>query len=94
MLGILVWFDDRLRSGVVWCEDQGALAYLGAEVVAQAGMCVGEGDLLEVRVSSDARPRCVEAVLAVRQPGGGSFLKDILLAGAEQSRAPRLRVVA
>lgn len=32
MLGIVLWYDAERRIGLVWCEDQGALAYLGPEV--------------------------------------------------------------
>lgn len=101
MLGILVWYDDRLKSGIVWCEDQGALAYLAGEVVAASGLDPGEGDLLEVSVSDGVEPRVVTAMYAVRQSGGGALLKELLRSGGQALETdpeiplrPHLRVVA
>lgn len=99
MLGILVWFDERLQSGIVWCEDQGALAFLDARVAAEAGFALREGDLIDIEVSDSADHRRVERIAAMRQAGGGARLRALLdervraQSGARADQ-PALKVVA
>lgn len=32
MMGLVLWYNPDPGIGMVWCEDQGPLAFLGAEV--------------------------------------------------------------
>ncbi len=34
MLGIILWYNAQKGVGLVWCEDQGPLAFVGPEVAA------------------------------------------------------------
>ncbi|SEW13665.1 Cold shock protein, CspA family [Aliiroseovarius sediminilitoris] len=38
MLGIILWYNADKSVGLVWCEDQGPLAFIGPEVVAPEGV--------------------------------------------------------
>ncbi|MDE9449170.1 hypothetical protein J3R80_01640 [Aliiroseovarius sp. Z3] len=38
MLGIILWYNAEKSVGLVWCEDQGPLAFIGPDVVAPEGM--------------------------------------------------------
>ena len=38
MLGIILWYNAEKSVGLVWCEDQGPLAFIGPEVVAPQGV--------------------------------------------------------
>lgn len=32
MIGIVLWYNPDKQVGLVWCEDQGPLAYIGPEI--------------------------------------------------------------
>ena len=32
MIGLILWYNAEKSVGLVWCEDQGPLAYVGPEV--------------------------------------------------------------
>ncbi|GHE94583.1 hypothetical protein GCM10016455_13800 [Aliiroseovarius zhejiangensis] len=38
MLGIILWYNADKSVGMVWCEDQGPLAFIGPEIVAPEGV--------------------------------------------------------
>jgi hypothetical protein len=58
MIGVILWSDTSERKAVVWCEDQGDLAFLGnGDAQLEHLGELTAGDLLEfdVRVEGDLR---------------------------------------
>lgn len=58
MIGVVVWANGDRQKAVIWCEDQGALAYLqGFENLSQPMNWPVAGDLLELetRLVGDLR---------------------------------------
>ncbi len=58
MLGVVLWSDASDGKAVIWCEDQGDLAYLNSkENVLQAGDFFDAGDLVQfdMEVSKSVR---------------------------------------
>ena len=48
MVGVVVWADARDSRAVVWCEDQGHLAfYRGADQSMHEGLALDPGDLIQ-----------------------------------------------
>lgn len=90
MLGVVLWSDASDGKAVIWCEDQGDLAYVRSEDnVLQAGDFFDAGDLIQfdmemsqsVRVANNPRLVCEKA---------GPALPKALLNNAERaySRPP------
>lgn len=49
MIGVVVWANADRQKAVIWCEDQGALAYLqGLDSLIEAMKWPVAGDLLEL----------------------------------------------
>ncbi|MCK8463694.1 hypothetical protein MUY35_07510 [Aliiroseovarius sp. S1339] len=38
MLGIILWYNAEKSVGLIWCEDQGPLAYIGPDVSKPEGV--------------------------------------------------------
>ncbi|CUH77596.1 hypothetical protein SAMN04488093_10259 [Tropicibacter naphthalenivorans] len=48
MLGVVLWADHADHRAVIWCEDQGELAYYAAaQSAAQGNVGLDVGDLIE-----------------------------------------------
>lgn len=96
MIGVVVWSSAAKLKAVIWCEDQGALAYLhGRDNVVGGPAWPEAGDMVELEseVRSDLRHafnvRIVTERKFVELPG---ILRD---AGAEPAaRRPALKVVS
>lgn len=49
MIGVVVWSSAERKKAVIWCEDQGALAYLqGSDMLTVGTAWPVAGDLLEL----------------------------------------------
>lgn len=60
MIGVILWSDTLERKAVVWCEDQGDLAFLGSGCVQHEYLGqLTAGDLLEFDVEIEGNLRCV-----------------------------------
>ncbi len=54
MIGLVLWFNPKARVGMIWCEDQGPLAFLGPEAkLPSRNMLLSCGD--QVTFSTDMR---------------------------------------
>lgn len=48
MLGVVLWSDASVKKAVIWCEDQGDLAYVNeADAVLSSGDFFDAGDLVQ-----------------------------------------------
>lgn len=96
MIGLVLWYNSSAGTGIIWCEDQGPLAFLGPEVRLPAGAEVLEsGDQLVMSVETREGVRFVRDIRALSYGGGAQDPRDILNGyRQEQARARRLSVVA
>lgn len=80
MIGVVVWSSRQREKAVIWCEDQGALAYLqGRDALLNQNFWPEPGDLLELdsevignlrharRVSLLSEKSCTQLPAALRQ---------------------------
>lgn len=96
MIGLLLWYNPEPGVGVVWCEDQGPLAFLGPDVAFPDSPRPPEsGDQLVVEVETRDGVRYVSAVCRHTVRVGGVDPGEIL-SGYHQTRADErnLKVVA
>ncbi|MDO5704497.1 MAG: hypothetical protein Q4G49_05395 [Paracoccus sp. (in: a-proteobacteria)] len=94
MIGVVVWSSSDREKAVIWCEDQGALAYLqGRENLAMPGMGWPEaGDLMELETEFHASLRHARRVALLSEAQCPS-LPDALRRCADQAE-PHLRLVS
>ena len=60
MLGVVLWSDASDRKAVIWCEDQGDLAYLNSsDEVLQSDGFFDAGDLVQFEMEEDSPMRRV-----------------------------------
>lgn len=79
MIGVVVWSSADREKAVIWCDDQGALAYLqGRENLARRDMSWPEaGDLMELETEFHAALRHARQV-ALLSDGACHSLPDML----------------
>ncbi len=67
MIGVVLWSAEQESKAVVWCEDQGDLAFLGSEdpQTEQLGRLVA-GDILEFDVKIDGEFRRVNNPILIK----------------------------
>ena len=70
MLGVVLWSDEAKGKAVIWCEDQGKLAYLTGE---QAELCtdmeLSAGDLVSFSLRMSSKLRFAENLSLVEEKG-------------------------
>lgn len=73
MIGVVLWSDPSVRKAVIWCEDQGDLAFLNcSEDVISTDTFFDAGDLVQFDVEIDASMRRVNnAKLVIEKFGKG-----------------------
>lgn len=73
MIGVVLWSDPWDRKAVIWCEDQGDLAFLNASAEARATDAFFDaGDLVQFDMEIDASMRRVNnARLVIEKFGKG-----------------------
>ena len=92
MLGVVVWSNERRCKAVIWCEDQGALAYLeGVSNLLRTGLWPEAGDLVELESELEGGLRLARNVRMVSQ-GVGAALPQALRDRADAVPAQRPRV--
>lgn len=96
MIGLVLWFNPKARVGMIWCEDQGPLAFFGPEVALPKGQAALDcGDQVTFSIEVRDGVRYVRDVYAVSPGMAGSDPSEII-AGYHQSqeRARHLSIVA
>lgn len=71
MIGVVLWSDAADRKAVIWCEDQGDLAFVNApDTVLQNGGFFDAGDLVQFDVHmKDAMRRAHNPRLVMEKAG-------------------------
>jgi len=86
MMGIVLWFNPGARVGMIWCEDQGPLAFFGPEVDLPAGReALDCGDQITFSIDVRDDVRFVRDVVSVTPAMGATDPRDIL-AGYHSTR--------
>lgn len=86
MLGVVLWSDASDRKAVIWCEDQGDLAYVSEFTSAMnSGDFFDAGDLVQFDMEMRKSMRLANNPRLVIEKAGRSLPKA-LLDGAEQKR--------
>ncbi len=96
MNGLVLWFNPKAGVGMIWCEDQGPLAFLGPEVALPKGRDALEcGDQLIFSIEMRDGVRYVRDLFAVSSGVPGANPRDII-AGyhSAQETARHLSIVA
>lgn len=85
MLGVVLWSDASDRKAVIWCEDQGDLAYVNAEnTVLQSSDFFDAGDLVQFDMETRKSMRLANNPrLVIEKAGPG--LPEVLRNGALSS---------
>lgn len=87
MFGIILWASKRKGTALVWCEDQGQVAFVPSPdvIVGQTGFC-SVGDQVWVKLRTEGRTRYCTS-LAVVDHTGSFDLPGALRDSACQSEA-------
>jgi hypothetical protein len=101
MIGLVLWHNPKAQVGMIWCEDQGPLAFLGPDVaLPKAQRALSCGDQLVFTVEIRDGVRFVSRVEAVLPGVPGADPREILsgyhqaLDPAPQAEPPALRRLA
>jgi len=87
MIGVVLWSDAQDRKAVVWCEDQGDLAFLtdcGAQM--QAGGFFDVGDLLRFDLDVRQNHRHARNAQLIEEAVGISAVQEVHRVAAEKRR--------
>ena len=80
MLGVVLWSDVSDRKAVIWCEDQGDLAYVNAgDAVLENGSFFDAGDVVQFEVDTSQTIRYANNPRLVIEKAGQA-LPDVLKA--------------
>ncbi|MBW4708703.1 hypothetical protein KX928_13015 [Roseobacter sp. YSTF-M11] len=90
MIGVVLWSDASDRKAVIWCEDQGDLAFLNsAGDTLQSDAFFDAGDVVQFDMEVHASMRRAHNPRLVLERAGAD-LPDVLLRGVSPSEdAPR-----
>lgn len=84
MIGVVLWSDASDGKAVIWCEDQGDLAYMNAkDNVLQANDFFDAGDLIQFDMEMCQSTRLANNPRLVIEKAGPQLPK-VLLQGAKQ----------
>ena len=80
VLGVVIWSKESRKKAVIWCEDQGALAYLaGKENLISREIWPETGDLVELDCTAEGGLRMARNVRLLSR-GAGAALPHTLQA--------------
>lgn len=92
MNGLVLWFNPQARVGMIWCEDQGPLAFLSPEVVLPKGFDTLEcGDRITFSVELLDDVRYVRDVYRVVEGSAEADPRDIVR-GYHQTATDEVRL--
>lgn len=96
MIGLVLWYKSEAGVGMVWCEDQGPLAFIGPDVTLPgevAGLHCGDQILFSFELRDGVR--YVRDILSLTEGTGCEKPHEIIAQYHEARESERtLRVVA
>lgn len=88
MIGLVLWHNPEAGVGVIWCEDQGPLAFLGPDVALPEGVeTMHPGDEVNLRLQVKGGARYVREIRSLRVGKPGADPRAILAAAQPASQA-------
>lgn len=70
MMGVVLWSDQQVGKAVIWCEDQGKLAYVtGDQAELNTDLELQAGDLVSFSLRMQSRLRFAENLTVVEESG-------------------------
>jgi len=82
MYGVVLWKDIEGSRAVIWCEDQGDLAFLSAEEGMHSGADLDAGDLIHFDVMWDGALRRANNAKLVASHAFPTLPKDLVACSA------------
>ncbi|WP_298975997.1 hypothetical protein [uncultured Roseobacter sp.] len=74
MIGVVLWSDASDRKAVIWCEDQGDLAFLNSETqLFQSDIFFDAGDVVQFDVEIQSSMRTVHNPRLVLERAGAGL---------------------
>ena len=93
MMGVVLWSDQQVGKAVIWCEDQGKLAYVTGE---QAENCfdldLQAGDLVSFSLRMQSRLRFAENLTVVEE-NSYQGLEETLKSDCDQEIAANVPIL-
>lgn len=86
MIGVVLWSDNDPRKAVIWCEDQGDLAFYTLSEKGE-GVDLSEGDLVQFDLYFDKNIRRVRNPLILQASAGSGLAGRLPQEKPEQGRA-------
>ncbi|MEX0370647.1 MAG: hypothetical protein AB3N09_08455 [Tateyamaria sp.] len=78
MIGVILWSDPTARKAVIWCEDQGDLAYLSPSASPDLPDTFFDvGDMVEFDGRTERNMRKVERVRRLDQNWGNALAQGL-----------------
>ena len=78
MIGVILWSDVQVRKAVVWCEDQGDLAFLCEDTPFEHLKGLSAGDLIEFDVKIDGNLRRVDKPILLNGYEAGDVAANLI----------------
>lgn len=70
MMGVVLWSDQQVGKAVIWCEDQGKLAYVtGEQAEITTNLELEAGDLVSFSLRMQSKLRFAENLSVVEENG-------------------------
>lgn len=77
MIGIVLWRDVTAGKAIIWCEDQGDLAfYSHPDTIDTFVVCVGDWVRFDLRLSEDVR--LAANIRVLQEPGCPGLVEDLV----------------
>ena len=78
MIGVILWSDRKDRKAVIWCEDQGDLAFMSRpDAVCLPDTFVGVGDIVEFEVRTERSMRLAQNPSLVAAAQGAGLVSEL-----------------
>lgn len=85
MFGVVLWSNPDEGKAVIWCEDQGDLAYVKPGGLGPDPLMIEAGDLVELELSQGARSRSVESARLIERQAYPTLADKLLGTGSVES---------
>lgn len=95
MLGIILWYNTEKGVGLVWCEDQGPLAFVGPDVAPPANAnSIQRGQQIWFEYEQKGEIRTVSRIASISGVIGNFDPAQVLASFDAPPERPAFRVVA
>jgi len=78
MYGVVLWSNPDEGKAVIWCEDQGDLAFMKPGGLGPDPVLIEAGDLVELELSGTSEVRCVSSARLVERQAYPSLADKLI----------------